>query len=106
MRLTIYATVAVTLFSASHMSRSEATEIRLGTTRAVATILSEIGAQFEKSTGHTLKVSSDLGPNIVKRIDAGEKFDLIIVAPTQIDELIKAGRLMAADRHRSIGDWR
>lgn len=98
MRLTIYATVAVTLFSASHMSRSEAAEIRLGTTRAVATILSEIGAQFEKSTGHTLKVSSDLGPNIVKRIDAGEKFDLIIVGPTQIDELIKAGRLMAATR--------
>ncbi len=98
MRLAICATVAVTLFSASHMSRSQAAEIRLGTTRAVATILSEIGAQFEKSTGHTLKVISDLGPNIVKRIDAGEKFDLIIVGPTQIDQLIKAGRLVATTR--------
>ena len=98
MRLAIYATVAITVFSASQLSRSEAAEIRLGTTRAVATILGEIGAQFEKSTGHTLKVSSDLGPNIVKRIDAGEKFDLIIVGPTQIDQLIKAGRLVATTR--------
>src|ERR1700688_4460005 len=98
MRLSIYATVAVSIFGASHTSLSEAADIRLGTTRAVATILNEIGAQFEQSTGHTLKVSSDLGPNIVKRIDAGEKFDLIIVGRTQIDELIKAGRLVAATR--------
>jgi molybdate transport system substrate-binding protein len=80
------------------MSRSEAAEIRLGTTRAVAIILSEVGTQFEQSTGNTLKVVSDLGPNIVKRIDAGEKFDLVIVGPAQIDELIKAGRLVAATR--------
>jgi molybdate transport system substrate-binding protein len=98
MRLAIYATVAITVFSASQVSRSEAAEIRLGTTRAVATILSEIGAEFEKSTAHTLKVSSDLGPNIVKRIDAGEKFDLIIVGPTQIDQLIKADQLVATTR--------
>ena len=98
MRLAIYAAVAVSIFGASHMSQCEAADIRLGTTRAVATILNEIGAQFEQSTGHTLRVSSDLGPNIIKRINAGEKFDLIIVGPTQIDELIKAGRLVAATR--------
>lgn len=95
MRLAIYATVAISVFGAPP---SEAAEIRLATTRAVATILNEIGPRFEQSTGHTLKVSSDLGANIVKRIDAGEKFDLVIVGGTQIDQLIRAGRLVAATR--------
>jgi molybdate transport system substrate-binding protein len=87
-----------TTFGATHISQSNAADIRLGTTRAVVTILNQIGPQFEKATGHTLKVSSDLGPNIVKRITAGEKFDLIIIGPTQIDDLIKAGRLLPATR--------
>ena len=98
MRWAIYVTVAVMVAGTLHTSQSEAADIRLGTTRAIATILSKIGTQFEQSTGHTLKISSDLGPNIVKRIDAGEKFDLVIVGPTQIDQLIKSGQLLAETR--------
>jgi molybdate transport system substrate-binding protein len=86
--------LAVALFSA----QGQAADVRVGGGRAVATVLREIGGQFEQSTGHKLVVTSDLGPNFVRRINAGEKFDVIIVGGTQIDELIKAGRLVAATR--------
>jgi len=98
MQLARPAALAVTLLYAVHVSQSQAADLRVGVGRAVATVLHEIGGQFEQSTGHRLIVSSDLGPNFVRRIAAGEKFDVLIVGGTQIDELIKAGRLVAATR--------
>jgi hypothetical protein len=37
-----------------------AAEIKIFTTRAIATVLAEIGGEFERATGHTLIVVSDL----------------------------------------------
>jgi molybdate transport system substrate-binding protein len=34
-------------------------------------------------------------PNVKKRIDAGESFDITILSPTLIDELIKNGKIAA-----------
>src|SRR5258708_38715291 len=98
MRLAIGGALTVAMLGAVHGSRREAADVRVGAGRAIVTVLGEIGGQFEQATGHKLSVTSDLGPNIVKRIEAGEKFDVVIVAPAQIDQLIKAGRLVAATR--------
>ena len=49
-----------------------AEEIKIWTARAIATVLAEIGSEFERETGHTLIVSSDLPPAFERRVTAGE----------------------------------
>ena len=75
-----------------------AAEIKIWTARAIATVLAEIGSEFERETGHTLIVSSDLPPAFERRVTAGESFDLLISGSSPVDEWIGRGRIVAATR--------
>jgi molybdate transport system substrate-binding protein len=72
--------------------------LRVFTTRAIATVLAEIGPEFERATGHTLNVTTDIAIRMVRRIQGGEAFDVIVAAPGQIDDLIKEGKVAAGSR--------
>jgi len=74
---------------------ANAEEIKVFTSRAIATVLSAIGPEFERTTGHRLNVISGFSPNFVKQINAGEPFDIIFSPPRTIDGLIKNGKVIA-----------
>ena len=75
-----------------------AVEIKVWAARAIATVLAEIGPQFERSTGHKLIVSSDLPAAFGRRAEAGEQFDILISGATPVDEWIKNGKIIAQTR--------
>ena len=75
-----------------------AAEIRIWTARAIATVLAEIGPEFERTTGHKLIVTSDLPTGFMRRAKAGERFDLFISASSPVDEWIKEGKVSAETR--------
>jgi molybdate transport system substrate-binding protein len=75
-----------------------AADIKVWTSRAIATVLTEIGPEFERETGHKLIVSSDLPPAFLRRANAGESFDLLISGSAPVDEWIRDGRLIAETR--------
>jgi len=75
-----------------------ADEIRVFTARALATVLVEIGSEFERATGHRLTVVSDLPTGFLRRLQAGERFDLLISGSDPVDEWIREGRLVANTR--------
>ncbi len=75
-----------------------APEITVFTARAIATVLAEIGGEFERDTGYKLIVVSDLPAGFQRRIDAGEHFDLLISGIGPVDEWIRDGRLVATTR--------
>ena len=77
---------------------STAAEITVWTTRALATVLAEIGGEFERETGHKLVVTSDLPPAFARRASEGQTFDLLITGSAPLDEWIKEGRILAATR--------
>lgn len=77
---------------------TDAAEIKVWTSRAIATVLAEIGPQFERTTGHKLVVSSDLPDAFARRVKAGERFDVLISGSGPIDEWIKAGRIIRDSR--------
>ena len=77
---------------------ANAAEIKIFTTRAVATVLEKIGPDFERETGHKLNVTSDIAIRMVRRIQAGEPFDVLVAAPGQVDGLIKDGKIVAETR--------
>jgi molybdate transport system substrate-binding protein len=78
--------------------RAAADEIRVWTARAIATVLAEIGGEFERATGHRLIVTSDLPPAFLRRFNHGESFDLLISGSSPVDEWIREGRLIAKTR--------
>jgi len=73
-------------------------EITVWTTRAIATVLAEIGGEFERATGHRLIITADLPPAFLRRVQAGERFDLLITGSAPIDEWIRDGRIVATTR--------
>jgi len=77
---------------------SKSGEVRVFTTRSIATVLAKIGPDFERRTGRKLNITTDVAVRMVRRINAGEPFDLLVAAPAQIDELIRAGKIIPETR--------
>jgi molybdate transport system substrate-binding protein len=75
-----------------------AADITVWTSRAIATVLAEIGGEFERTTGHRLIVTSDLPPGFLRRLQAGERFDLLISGSDPVDEWVRDGTIIAATR--------
>jgi molybdate transport system substrate-binding protein len=73
-------------------------ELRVWTARALATVLSEVGSEFEKATGHRLVVTSDLPAGFARRAAAGESFDLLISMWRTVDAWIREGKVTAETR--------
>ncbi len=93
------AVVVVLLTSALSTSAAQSRgEIRVWTARAIATVLAEIGPEFERATGYRLTVTSDLPPAFLRRARAGEPFDVLISGAATVDEWIRDGRIAAATR--------
>lgn len=73
-------------------------EIKVWTARAIATVLAEIGPQFERATGYKLDISSDLPTGFARRANAGEPFDILISGSAPVDEWIIEGKILGETR--------
>src|SRR5437879_3488241 len=94
--------IALSSLAVASIDSGRAADIKILSTRAVMTILEKIGPEFERTTGHRLHVSSDVAINHVRRIIAGEPFDLLVASPGQMDDLIKTGRIVAETRRSLV----
>jgi molybdate transport system substrate-binding protein len=77
---------------------AEAADVKLIIATPMAGAVKEIGAQYERDTGHKLITKILSGPGVKREIDAGETFDLAISITPVIDALIKEGKLVAGTR--------
>jgi molybdate transport system substrate-binding protein len=92
------AVVLAVFVASTPIGATNAAEITVFTSRAMSTVLSVIGPEFEQTSGHKLNVISGFSPNFVKQINAGEPFDLIISPPRTIEGLVKNGKVLADTR--------
>jgi molybdate transport system substrate-binding protein len=81
-----------------HAPVAQPADLKIFTSRAVATVLNKVGPTFEATSGHKLNIIVDLTPTLVKRVRAGESVDVIVALPTLIDNLIKEGHVIADTR--------
>jgi len=94
----ISTSVAALTFILAQPVISNAAEIEVWTARAIATVLAEIGPQFERAMGHRFNVFSGLPADFVRRADAGEPFDILISGSAFVDQWIKDGKIIAETR--------
>ena len=85
MNATLIVTAALAVVLANPLGAT-AEDIRVWTARAIATVLADVGPEFERATGHRLIIISDLPPAFLRRLDAGEPFDLLISGSSPVDE--------------------
>ena len=74
------------------------TELRVLVGGAVTVPVKEAGAAFTRATGNTLVYVSDTTGALQKRLAAGEKADLVVVAGPGMDGLQKANLVVAGSR--------
>ena len=61
-------------------------------------MLEELGPQFEKASGHKLKIEYGSTGPLKAQIEKGQAFDVAILGVEAIDDLIKRGMLAAGSR--------
>lgn len=54
--------------------------------------------QFEQATGHKVSVDFFVNPDVKKKIEAGEYFDVTVLNPPVLDELIQQGKVAGNSR--------
>src|SRR5216683_3284225 len=75
---------------------ANAAEIALVTTNAVEQILRDLIPAFERATGHTVRMAVyGTGLAVSKVKDGAEAPDLVLLSPTALGDLAKAGKVMA-----------
>jgi molybdate transport system substrate-binding protein len=79
-------------------SAVRAERITVLSSNGLRAVVQELAPRFEKATGHQLAISFSVAAELKKRIDGGEPFDVAILTPTLIDDLIKQGKVEAASR--------
>ncbi len=77
---------------------ANAAEIKVLSTQATEEAYRELVPQFERASGHKVTTTFTGTLDVMKRIAAGETYDLIIMAGPSIEELIKAGKIVSGSR--------
>jgi molybdate transport system substrate-binding protein len=75
-----------------------AAEIKVLTAGVYKPVISAIQAVFEAAHSHNLVIVDGTAPDVVKRVNAGEAFDVVIITPDALDDLIAKGRVTSASR--------
>ena len=70
-----------------------AADVKVLTAGAFKPVVSAVVADFEKQTGNKVVVENDTAGALLKRVAGGEAFDLVVLTPGAMDELIKAGKV-------------
>jgi molybdate transport system substrate-binding protein len=72
-------------------------EIKVLTTGAFRPIISALAAEFEQRSGDTLVESHDTAGALLRRIEGGEKFDLVILTSAGIVDLAARGKVVNSE---------
>jgi molybdate transport system substrate-binding protein len=87
--------VTATALLLAQSSFAAAAEIKVFSTIGVQPALEELAPQFEKATGHKLNITWATAAILVKRVQAGETADLMVLTKQSLDALIKDGSATA-----------
>ncbi len=88
----------VLLIMLVHSPIASAERITVLCSNGFKAVLQEVAPQFEKATKHQLAISYSVSAELRKRIEGGERFDVVILTPGLMEELIKGGHVLARSR--------
>ena len=72
--------------------------LRCISSMASGPLLAELGPAYERHSGHKLNIESVGGVDAARRVQAGEAFDVVVLASDAIERLIASGQVVAGSR--------
>jgi molybdate transport system substrate-binding protein len=79
-------------------ANAQAAELKVLSGNGGRVAVAELSARFEKETGHKVTIDFAVNPQVRKRVLEGEAFDVAVLNPPVLDELIKAGKVKGDTR--------
>lgn len=70
-----------------------AADIKVLTTGAFKPVVTALVPEFERTSGHKVQVANDTAGALVRRIEGGEAFDLVVLTPAAIADMKGRGKL-------------
>ena len=100
-------TFATLLMGSAHLtSLADAAELKVLSGNGARAAVRELITQFERTSGHKVSLRIEVNAELERKIKAGETFDVAILNPPVIDELIKHGKIVAGSRADSAAPAR
>src|SRR5262249_3394059 len=90
--------LAMVVMGAGVSRPAAAAEIKVLTAGAFKQVLLALLPDFERTTGHKVKVENDTVGALSKRIAGGEAFDLAVLTPAAVNDLSGKGKFVAGSR--------
>jgi molybdate transport system substrate-binding protein len=94
----LFAATAAIAFACALTVVRAADDLTVLSSNGYQAVLEDLAPRFERATKRKLAVTYDLAATLRQQIEGGRSFDLAILTPAAIDDLIKAGRVTAASR--------
>ncbi len=86
---------AVAALIAAQATFATAAEVKIFSTIGVRAALEELTPKFEKASGHKLNITWATAAVLVKRVQAGETADLMVLTRQSLDTLVKESKATA-----------
>jgi molybdate transport system substrate-binding protein len=98
--ITVASTMAAGMLSTALMMTvtARAAEITVIGSTAMTEFIEAVTPMFEHDSGHKVKASFLSGSVLPVKVKAGAAADLIITTPESVDDLVKAGKVVAGSR--------
>ena len=77
------------------LSPARAAEINVIASTAMREVMEELDPMFERASGHKVTVSFLSGAVLPVKLKDGAQADLVVTTPETIDDLVKAGKVVA-----------
>src|SRR5581483_9283596 len=79
-------------------SAAQAVELKLLTAGAFKSTVLALLPDYEKASGNKVSVENDTAGALMKRIAAGESFDVVVITPEAVDKLTSEGKVISGSR--------
>ena len=93
----VLAVLWVAGFMTAHSSASAQDRIKVLSDGPLQPALVQIGEAFRRDSGHQVDFSFGTSPVVHKQVVGGEAADVLIIQPNFMEELVKAGKVVAGE---------
>ena len=96
MRALFLTSLFLTTLTAALAGAAQAADIKVLSAGAFKPVLVAMAPAFEQRTGHKLVIDNDTAGGLVRRIGAGEAFDVVVAPPSALAQMVQAGKVSGA----------
>ncbi len=93
-----YTAIHCALGAALLQTACQAAELKLLTAGAFKSTVLALLPEYEKTSGNKVTVENDTVGGLMKRIEAGESFDVVVMTPEGVDQLTGEGKVISGSR--------